>query len=302
MLDLRSDPKLKSFFDYIASCDENWEGLSLDEIRQKDTAYIKAQIQPVMAVATIEDVEIPDSGLHLRIYTPQAEQKELPVGVYFHGGGWVLGSVDQSDHVARILANGLESIIVSVEYRLAPEFPFPNALEDCYKATSWVAKQFQNSTIFVVGESAGGNLAAAVAIMARDRHGPKLDSQILIYPGITSTLDDATYANCPDQYFITKDTMQYFWNMYLKNPEDAKNPYASLDLADPADLPPTLIVTAEYDPLKPEADRFATQLKAAGVQVKEHCIKGALHGCLFIPPYDTAQKYAWVKSFQAQMP
>lgn len=299
MLDLRSDPKLKDFFDYIASCHENWKDLSLDEIRQSDTAYIKAKVQPVMAVKGTEEVEVPGSGLRLRIYTPLTQQKALPVGVYFHGGGWVFGSIDQSDHVARLLANGLESIIVSVEYRLAPEFPFPNALEDCYRATSWVAEQFQNSTLFVVGESAGANLAAAVALMAKDKQGPKLDSLILIYPVITSTLDDTTYANCPDQYFITKDTMQHFWNMYLKDPENAKNPYASLDLADLTHLPPTLIVTAEYDPLKPEADKFATKLKAAGVQVKEQCIQGALHGCLFIPPYDTAQKYAWVQSFCA---
>lgn len=297
MINLRSDPKIRDFFDYIARCDKDWEGLSLDEIRKRDTAYIKEKVQPVMAVEHIEDIVVPESGILLRIYTPRSSQKKLPVGVYFHGGGWVLGSVEQADHVARILANGVESIIVSVEYRLAPEFPFPAGLKDCYKATCWVANTFTSNKLFVIGESAGGNLACAVALMAKNKQGPKLEEQILLYPVITSTLDDETYAKSPDQYFITKDTMQYFWNMYLKNPEDAKNPYASLDLADLTNLPPTLIVTAEYDPLKPEADAFAKQLKAAKVPVKEHCIKGAVHGALFIPPYDTAQKYAWVKEF-----
>lgn len=297
MTDLRSDTKLKEFFDYIAFCDKNWENLSFDEIRKRDTTYILSKVKPVPAVEHTEEVQIPGSdnnSIALRIYTPKSTSKSLPVGVYFHGGGWVLGSVEQSDNVARLLANGLESIIVSVEYRLAPEFPFPKGLEDCYSATCWVAKHFHGRDIFSIGESAGGNLAAAVALIARDRSGPKLCRQVLLYPVITSHLDDTTYARSPDQYFITKETMKYFWNMYCEKPGDTKNPYASIDLADHQNLPPTLIVTAEYDPLKPEAENYAKALRHADVPVNELCLQKAVHGCLFIPPYDMDQKRAWV--------
>lgn len=305
MTNLCENAKLKEFFDYLAACDKNWKGLSLDEIRKRDTDYIKSKVGSGPTVEHTEDVHILGSdhnSITVRIYTPKSSSDTLPVGVYFHGGGWVLGNVEQADSVARLLTNGLKSIIVSVEYRLAPEFPFPKGLEDCYSATCWVRQQFPERDLFVIGESAGGNLAAAVALMARDRSGPKLCRQVLLYPVITSTLNSATYAASPDQYFITKNIMEYFWNMYVKKIEDAKNPYASLDLADHKDLPPALIVTAEYDPLKSEATSYAKALRHAGILVDELCFSGAVHGCLFIPPYDIEQKCAWVNAIYNRLP
>ena len=150
--------------------------------------------------------------------------------------------------------------------------------------------------LIICGESAGGNLAAAVSMMARNKKGPNLSAQLLIYPIITSTIKDESYDSCPDQHFITKDAMKFFWNMYLQSAERGEDPYASPDKAtDLSKLPPAIIITAEYDPLHQEAVHYAEQLRKAGVKVISKCFPGVIHGFLDLPIYKENQKTAWIK-------
>lgn len=231
-IDLLADPRFKLFIDNFTEHYKKIDHLPLPEQRKSDAEYVLKQIKCDEVVQRTENVEIlgdDNNKIPLRIYVP-SESNNLPVMVYFHGGGWTFGGIDEADAVCRRLANHLECIIVSVEYRLAPEFPFPKPLEDCYAATKWVADHIQlfggdKENIIVSGESAGGNLAAAVALLARDKRGLKLSAQVLIYPAISSIIRDDVYDQCPDHYFMTKDVMKYFWSMYIQNPEDEKNRY-----------------------------------------------------------------------------
>ena len=188
----------------------------------------------------------------------------------------------------------MNCIIASVGYRLAPEFPFPTPLEDCYTATKGLAKGAEK--LMVIGESAGGNLAAAVACMASDKKEFKLHAQILIYPAITSDLAHQNYENCPDQFFLTQESMEYFWKSYISNKDDLKNPYASLDLRkDFHGLPPACIITGEYDPLASEAHQYAIRLKSAGVPVIEKMLPKLIHGFLYIFLYNEKEKVQWTE-------
>jgi acetyl esterase len=240
------------------------------------------------AVASVADRLIDGpagDALPIRIYTPaHADPGPLPVLVYFHSGGWVFGSIDAHNPVCRALANHACCLVVSVGYRLAPEHPFPAAPDDCYAATQWVAahaREFNGdpARIAVGGDSAGGNLAAVVALMARDRHGPTLCYQVLIYaetsycePGMES------YAAYAEGYGLTREDMRWYWEQYLARPEDSMHPYAApLRATDLSGLPPTLIITAEYDPVRDEAEQYAARLHQAGVPVQCSRYAGMIH-------------------------
>ncbi|MES2121757.1 MAG: alpha/beta hydrolase, partial [Chlamydiota bacterium] len=183
----------------------------------------------------------------------------------------------------------------------------PQPLNDCYAATEWVHQNAASlgadpKQLIVCGESAGGNLAAAVSLMARDRNGPSITTQLLIYPMITSTPCDAAYNACLDRHFITKEGIQFMWGAYLQSPENAQNPYASLDCAkDLTRLPSAVIVTAEYDPLCQEGAGYADSLRKAGIDVRYTCIPEAIHGCLDLPIYSTEQKIAWAQEIRAML-
>ena len=209
----------------------------------------------------------------------------LPVLVYFHSGGWVFGSVEGHDPICRALANRACCLVVSVDYRLAPEHPFPAAPEDCYAATRWVAEhadeiKADSTRVAVGGDSSGGNLAAAVALMARDRGGPRLCQQVLIYgetdyyePGTT------TYTTYAEGYGLTRASMAWFWDQYLTRPVDRQHPYAApLRAADLNGLAPALIITAEYDPIRDEAEHYALRLQQAGVPTRLSRYDGMIHG------------------------
>ncbi len=224
----------------------------------------------------------------VRIYTPQGEGP-FPVLVYYHGGGWVIGDLDTVDIPCRMLANRAGCIVVSVDYRLAPEHKFPVAAEDTYAATKWVvenAKAIQGdpARVAVCGDSAGGNLAAVVALMARDRNGPSLLYQVLIYPVTHHSFETNSYRENAEGYFLTKETMVWFWNHYLQNEQAGQHAYASpLVAEDLRNLPPALVITAEYDPLRDEGEAYATRLKKAGVQVKAMRYDGMIHGFFWMP-------------------
>lgn len=261
---------------------------SLAEMRRASIQSILAEAGEPERVAAVQDRVLPGPGgeLPVRIYTPAtAGAGTLPALLYFHSGGWVLGSIEGHDPICRALANHAGCLVISTDYRLAPEHPFPAAPEDCYAATCWVAEHANElnvdpARIAVGGDSSGGNLAAVVALMARDRGGAELCYQVLIYgetdyyePGTTS------YMTCAEGYGLTRQNMIWFWDQYLVPPVEHIHPYAApLRAADLSGLPPALIITAEYDPVRDEAEHYARRLQQAGVPTRLSRYEGMIHG------------------------
>lgn len=257
-------------------------------------------------IAHIENHTIPvvSGEIPIRIYTPEGNGP-FPVLVFFHGGGWVIGDLDTHDGVCRSLANKITCAVVSVDYRLAPEHKFPIAPEDCYAATQWVAAnaaQFHGdaSRLALGGDSAGGNLTAVVAQMARDRGGPPLVFQLLIYPGTDFRMNTPSIEENAEGYFLTKQDMIWFTNHYLNNEEDKLNPLASPLLAkDLHGLPPALVITAEYDPLRDEGERYGQRLKEAGVPTTISRYDGMIHGFFSMEAILDKSKLAVAESVKA---
>lgn len=242
-------------------------------------------------VAEVRDILVPGpaGALPVRVYHPSPGNK-LPLVVYFHGGGWVIGDLEIVDKPCRALANASQCVVASVNYRLSPETKFPGPSEDCYAATRWLAEHAEaiganGRFLAVAGDSAGGNLAAVVALMARDRGTPKINYQLLIYP-VTAPArgtEFASYQENADGYLLTKASMEWFWDHYLASPDDARNAYASPLLAsDLTGLPPAMVVTAEFDPLRDEGIAYARRLQEAGVKVKTSHYEGVIHGIFWM--------------------
>lgn len=210
------------------------EMLTPEQARMSDFSLLAGVPEEVQKV---ENRTIPVKGgeISIRIYTPAGEGP-FPALVYYHGGGWVIGNLDTVDVPCRMLANRAGCVVVSVDYRLAPEYKFPTAAEDAYEAVKWVAKNadsigIDSDRIAVGGDSAGGNLAAVVALMSREKGEPSLAFQILIYPLTNHSYDTDSYRENAEGYFLTKNTMVWFWNHYLRNEQDGQHPYASPLLA-----------------------------------------------------------------------
>ena len=231
-----------------------------------------------------DGVEVP-----IRIYWPEGKPNSSspwPVIVYYHGGGWVMGTLDVYDSLCHLLVQAGDCVVVSVDYRLAPEHRFPAAAEDSHAATVWVAENAQElgidpQRLVVAGDSAGGNLAAVVALMARDRASVKIAHQILIYPITDYSTETQSYQDNADGFFLTRESMQWFWEQYLPNPADASNPYvAPLRAESLAGLPPAFVLTAEYDPLRDEGEAYAARLAEFGIAVELQRFDGLIHGFL----------------------
>ena len=245
---------------------------------------------PGPEVARVEDRLVPGPGgdIPVRLYTPEG-RGPFPILLYFHGGGWVLGSIQMSDPTCRHLANAAGCMVASVEYRLAPEARFPAAPEDCYAATVWVAKNAATigadpRRVAVGGVSAGGNLAAAVALMARDKGGPPLAHQLLINPVIERDFSTDSYRHNAEGYMISKDSMVWFWDLYLRDDGDAEDPYAApIKAKDLRGLPPALVITAEFDPLRDEGEAYARRLAQADVPTTCTRYDGMIHGFYSMP-------------------
>ena len=223
--------------------------------------------------------------LPIRIYTPVSGNKFLGVALFFHGGGWVIGSLNSHDHMCRFLAQVAGCIIVSVDYRLAPEHKFPAGLEDCIAATRWVAANAESfggdpARLAVMGDSAGGNLAAATALAIRDEpKGISLSLQLLIYPAVDFTADTPSKQENGKGYLLTRQATETFADLYLPNWDARENPRASPQLASHhTDLPRAWIQTAEFDPLRDEGRIYAETLAKAGVHVEYKCYEGMVHG------------------------
>src|SRR6266581_2544411 len=246
-------------------------------------AAMGAEPEPVGKVED-RDIAGPEGTIPVRIYTPEGKGP-FPVLVYFHGGGWVIGNIESHDAVCRTLTNTVDCITVSVDYRLAPEYKFPAAPEDCYAATKWVAENAATfsgdpARVAVGGDSAGGNLAAVVSLMARDRGGPSLVYQLLIYPATDYYLPGtASIEENAEGYLLTKDDMIWFLNHYLSGEEDTKHPYAfPLKAENLSGLAPAMVITAEFDPLRDEGEIYAFQMQKAGVTVTSRRYHGTIHG------------------------
>ncbi|MEW8978061.1 MAG: alpha/beta hydrolase [Symbiobacterium sp.] len=263
-------------------------GPALNDLPPAEARAMAAQLSAhaeVEPVASIVDRTIPGPAgeIPVRIYTPAGEGP-FPVLLYFHGGGWVIGSPDTVHATCALLANRAGAIVVSVDYRLAPEHKFPAAAEDCYAATAWAAENARSfggdpRRIAVAGDSAGGNLAAVVSLMAREKGYPQIAYQVLIYPVTDHNFETQSYRENGADYFLTTAMMQWFWNHYLGTEADGKDWRASpLQVADASDLPPAFVITAEFDPLRDEGEAYAQKLAAAGNTVTVKRFLGQIHG------------------------
>ncbi len=277
------DPQAKQILDMMAAAGMgNLTDGTAQEVRARSEAMPRI---PGPEVAKVADHKVPGplGDIPVRVYTPEGAGAK-PAIVWFHGGGWVIGSVDGSDGSVRGLANATGCVMVSVDYRLAPEAKFPGPAEECFTATKWVAEHasmlgVDASRIAVGGDSAGGNLAAAVAQMAKARGGPALGFQLLVYPVTDFAFDTPSYTENAEGLLLTQEGMRWFWDHYLATPEDGANPMASPARAtDFSGLPPAHVITAEFDPLRDEGEAYAAKLRAAGVNATCTRYDGMIHG------------------------
>ncbi|MGC9171020.1 MAG: alpha/beta hydrolase [Thermoproteus sp.] len=275
--------------------------MSVQELRKA----VEEQHKPLVAaarepVAETRDVQIPAQGgsIRARVYVPRKAQG-LPLVLYYHGGGFVFGNVETHDHICRRLSRQADAVVVSVDYRLAPEHKFPTAVLDAYAALRWAAENAHEfgadpGKIAVAGDSAGGNLAAVVSILDRDSGERLVKKQVLIYPVVNMTgvptKSVAEYGAAEDA-FLSLDMMAWFGRQYLAKPEDAFDIRASPILADLAGLPPALVIAAEYDPLRDEDELYAFKMRAAGSRATAAVFSGMVHGFVsFYPLVDAGRE------------
>ena len=279
------DPQAQRVIDAMAA-------LNLKPVEESTPAEARESIRtrtaalgPFPDVAAVVDHRVPVSGgeITVRAYSPDGPGPH-PALVYYHGGGWVIGDLYTHDGLCRSITNAARCAVLSVDYRLAPESKYPVAVEDSYAALLWIVANAERlgidpRRIAVGGDSAGGNLATVIALMARDRKGPRLALQVLIYPVTDHDLDTRSYRENATGYVLTREGMRWFWNHYLAREAQGREPYASpLRAASLAGLPPALVITAEYDPLCDEGEAYAARLRDAGVPVTLTRYPGMFHG------------------------
>lgn len=261
--------------------------LSPQQARRQYTDGVRAVAGDPPAVVAAESREIESQGIKLgaRLYRPESSGQSLPpILVYFHGGGWSFGDLDTHDHICRWLCLESRSLIFSIDYRLAPEHKFPAAVDDALAAVEWTARNAHligadPAKLSVGGDSAGGNLAAVVALLARDRGGPAIARQLLIYPATDMSMRFRSHSEFGDAYRLTRPLMLWSALNYLHDGNDILDPRASPLLApNHKDLPPAIIVTAGFDPLRDEGFAYAERLRDQGVKVLYRCFDGAIHG------------------------
>ena len=280
------DPQVKTVLDQLASLN----GPPIQELGVTEARALLERLAaiggPPAEVARVEERTFagPAGDVPVRIYRPTDDAGPQPVLVWFHGGGWVLGSIEGSDLTCRNLAAQSGVVIVSVGYRLAPEHPYPSGLGDCYAALVWVAATagdlgIDPDRVAVGGDSAGGNLAAVVALAARDRGGPAVRFQLLVYPVTDALMSHPSVRDNGQGYMLTDDSMKWFIELYLGERGDPKDPLVSPVYADDlSGLPPALVITAEYDPLRDEGEAYGTRLQRDRVAAKVSRYDGMIHG------------------------
>ena len=283
------DPQIQQVIDAMQSM--NFPGLSALPVEQarEAIALMGGDRPEPPAVADVADRTVPGprGDIPVRVYRPAGAEEALGVVVFFHGGGWVIGSIDTHDVTARELANGSGAVVVSVEYRLAPEHRFPAAVDDAWAATQWVADNAARigadaSRMAVAGDSAGGNLAAIIAIHARDA-GLPLRLQLLVYPAVDASMSSRSIRDNGVGYFLTEADMDWFYGHYTDTTRRDDRPSdwrLSPILGDLSGVAPAVVLTAEFDPLRDEGEAYAEKLRAAGVEVSASRYDGLIHGFL----------------------
>jgi acetyl esterase len=287
-MDAQLDPQAQALLEQMASAGSVSDRVSpeakLIAARESHRAVIPLAGEPE-PVRNVYERQIPtESGrIPVRIYAPNADQ--APVLIYFHGGSFMSGDLDTHDTPLRALANKVGCIIVAVAYRLAPEHPFPAAPEDCYTVTKWVAENADEigadkTRLAVGGDSAGGDLATVVCLMARDRGSPAIMYQVLLYPDTDLTESSASWMEFADRNkpIITREGKLAAITMYVPQGVDVKHPYVSPLYAQVSQLPPAFIVTGEFDPQRDEGEAYAARLEQAGIPVVSKRYKGMIHG------------------------
>jgi acetyl esterase len=264
-------------------------GQPLYELTPQQAREVMTQMSalsgPGPEVASVHDEQVTaaDGGqFTVRVLVPEGEIRALVV--YLHGGGWVIGNLETHDQVVRVLANRLNAAVVNVDYRLAPEHRFPAAVEDAWTALLWANERMTEIAggpvpLVVMGDSAGGNLSAVLARRARDAGGPRLASQVLIYPATDTDLDTASCLDPENQLLLTREAMIWFWDHYAPDLADRKHPDAApLQAEDLSGLAPAIVLTAEHDQLRDEGEAYAERLALAGVPVVHQRFLGQMHG------------------------
>jgi acetyl esterase len=278
-VDVRIDPELAAVLERLPA-----RSLDIDTARRNHLETSRIVCGAGEPVARADALAIPGPGgdIPARLYVPDAGRAALPLVVYLHGGGWVMGSLESYDAPCRALANRLGGAVLSVGYRLAPEDPFPSAVKDAWAALRWAEEHALElgadpTCLAVAGDSAGGNLAAALAARARDHGGPALRAQLLVYPATDPGADTRSYAEYGEGFGLTADEMRWCWSVYLAG-ADADDPDAAPARANLAGLPPAVLVLAELDPLRDEGAAYARALERAGSEVHVIEVAGAVHG------------------------
>jgi len=274
------DPQAQAVLDFMADTGFTFEGLTAQELRERANMAIPSPIE--LHEITDSTIPGPAGDIPVRIYRPSAETG-LPVVVFYHGGGWVIGDLESHDHAARAIASKAECVVVAVDYRLAPEAPFPAAVDDAWAALEHVASHpdaygIDPNRIAVAGDSAGGNLSAVVAVMAKDSEHVELVQQVLIYPVVDGECDRSSMADNAEGYMLTRSAMDWFHEQYASDPADKADPRYSPVRADLSGVAPALVITAEYDPLRDQGNEYAVLLDEAGVDVVHTQYDGVIHG------------------------
>jgi acetyl esterase len=289
------DPDIKQMLDLLASFNAPPMSQGDPETARRNFRFLAVesrQPQHVVPVAAVEDLKIdgPAGPMAVRVYRPEGEASH-PTVAFFHGGGFVIGDIDTHDNQCRWLCRETGAVVASFDYRLAPEAAGPAAVEDCLAGTRWAAENIDRlggdaTRLAVAGDSAGGNLAAVVAQQLRDQGGPPLAAQLLIYPATDLVNDQGeTYRSRLDNaegYFLTVDDMLWFSGHYVGD-ADPTHPRLSPLRGSADGLPPAVVATAEFDPLRDEGDAYAEALRAAGVRVTARCYPGMIHGFFDLP-------------------
>ncbi len=281
------EPKTRAFLESFPTGDPQIVKLSLNDARAL-LSNAQAGVKVTKLPADIKDLTIPvgpKGSVDIRIVRPAGNNHTLPVVMYFHGGGWVLGDKETHDRLIREIADGAKAAVVFVDYHRSPEAQYPILTEEAYAATKWVAENGKTinvdpSRLAVVGDSVGGNMAAVVTLLAKERGEPNIIYQVLFYPVTDANFDTTSYTQKQNGYFLTRDAMKWFWNKYAPDQTVWKDPHvsplrASLDQLKA--LPPALIITDENDPLRDEGEAYAHKLAEAGVTVTATRYLGTIH-------------------------
>ncbi|HSV98120.1 MAG TPA: alpha/beta hydrolase [Spirochaetota bacterium] len=289
----RLDPRVAAYLKLTGAAEKSALELNVpvEESRRRLAEKAASVSGPPITMASVKDMKATANGLSVpvRVYTPEGAGP-FPAVLFYHGGGWVQGSVDTHDWPCRAIAKKSGAVVVSAEYRLAPEHPYPAAIDDAYAALLWVRANGKilnadTTKIAVAGDSAGGNLAAAVCLMSRDRKGPAIAFQALIYPSLDAAyLNTESYRIFAKGYMLDRANIDRFIGMYLPNRKDRTAPYASPLLAkDHRNLPPALVITAAFDVLRDEGEAYAKKLGNAGVPARAVRYPGLIHGFVSAP-------------------